>query len=150
MRRHLDVLAQHAAGLFFGEIVDDTSPGFAGRRAFFRIRRSLHHGQNRRLRGSGLAFASAPQARMIGALAWTAADVEFVHLDRAVERMPTGYQQPQSVPHSPGCRLADTTASAKRTEEMPLSDWRMSHKPVSQTRSGSLVECSGVRVVTVN
>ena len=41
-------------------------------------------------------------------------------------------------------------ASAKRTEEMPLSDCRMSHRPVSQTRSGSLVECSGVRVVTAN
>ena len=41
-------------------------------------------------------------------------------------------------------------ASAKRTEDMPLSDWRMSHRPVSQTRSGSFVECSGVRVVTVN
>ena len=41
-------------------------------------------------------------------------------------------------------------ASAKRTEEIPLSDCRMSQRPVSQTPSGSLVECNGVRVVTVN
>ena len=42
------------------------------------------------------------------------------------------------------------TASARRTEEIPLSDCKMSQRPVSQTRRGSLVECSGVRVVTVN
>jgi hypothetical protein len=41
-------------------------------------------------------------------------------------------------------------ASARRTEEMPLSDCRMSHSPVSQTCRGSLVECRGVRVVAVN
>jgi hypothetical protein len=41
-------------------------------------------------------------------------------------------------------------ASDRRTEDIPLSDCRMSHKPVSQTRSGSFVECSGVLVVAVN
>ena len=41
-------------------------------------------------------------------------------------------------------------ASAKRTEEIPLSDCRTSHRPVNQTLSGNLVECSGVCVVTVN
>ena len=41
-------------------------------------------------------------------------------------------------------------ASANRTEEIPSSDCRINHRPVNQTRSGSLVECSGVRVVAVN
>jgi hypothetical protein len=41
-------------------------------------------------------------------------------------------------------------ASARRTEEIPLSDCRMSQSPVNQTRSGNLVECNGVRVVAVN
>ena len=40
------------------QAVDDTSPGFASRRAFPRIHWPLHHGQNGRLRGPGLAFAS--------------------------------------------------------------------------------------------
>ena len=31
-------------------------------------------------------------------------------------------------------------ASARRTEEMPLSDWRTNHRAVSHTRSGSFVE----------
>ena len=39
--------------------------------------------------------------------------------------------------------------SAKRTDHRPLSDWRASHRPVSQP-TGSFVECSGVRIVTVN
>lgn len=41
-------------------------------------------------------------------------------------------------------------ASAKRTDEIPLSDCRINHRPLSQTRKGSLVACRGVRVVTVN
>jgi len=42
------------------------------------------------------------------------------------------------------------SASARRMEEMPLSDCSISHKPANHTRSGSLVACRGVRVVTVN
>jgi hypothetical protein len=42
------------------------------------------------------------------------------------------------------------SASAKRMEEMPLSDCSISQRPDSHTRSGSLVACRGVRVVTVN
>ena len=42
------------------------------------------------------------------------------------------------------------SASASRGDDTPLSDCRMNHRPFSQTLSGSLVACSGVRVVTVN
>ncbi|MNL57381.1 hypothetical protein D3C87_1809380 [compost metagenome] len=41
-------------------------------------------------------------------------------------------------------------ASARRTEDKPLSDCSISHMPFSQTLRGSFVECSGVCVVTVN
>jgi hypothetical protein len=42
------------------------------------------------------------------------------------------------------------SASARRIDEMPLSDCSVSQRPDSQTRRGSFVACSGVRVVTVN
>ena len=42
------------------------------------------------------------------------------------------------------------SASARRIEDSPLSDCRISHNALSQVLSGSLVACSGVRVVTVN
>ena len=64
--------------------------------------------RNRRLRGPGLAFAPAPQARIVGALERASTDIEFVHLDGAIELMLTAHQQPQSVPHAPGGRLANT------------------------------------------
>jgi len=41
-------------------------------------------------------------------------------------------------------------ASAKRIEEMPLSDCSINHRPDNQVRNGSFVACKGVRVVTVN
>jgi hypothetical protein len=42
------------------------------------------------------------------------------------------------------------SASAKRMDDSPLSDCRISHSALSQVPSGSLVACSGVRVVAVN
>jgi len=38
----------------------------------------------------------------------------------------------------------------RRTDESPLSDWSISHSALSHVLKGSLVECRGVRVVTVN
>jgi transposase len=45
---------------------------------------------------------------------------------------------------SPGVGMTPI-ASAKRTDDIPLSDCRIGHRPVGQTRRGSLVECSGAR-----
>jgi hypothetical protein len=42
------------------------------------------------------------------------------------------------------------TASARRTLEMPLSDWSCIQSAVSRVRIGSFVACSGVPVVAVN
>ena len=42
------------------------------------------------------------------------------------------------------------SASARRMEDSPLSDCKISHSALSQVLSGSLVACNGVRVVAVN
>lgn len=107
MRRNVDMLAQHPAGFAFGQVGHDPGPGSTGRGALAGIRWPLHDGENRRLQGPWLAFASAPQVRAVGVPAWAAADIELVHLDRAVERILARYQQPESVAHAPGRRLAD-------------------------------------------
>ena len=42
------------------------------------------------------------------------------------------------------------SASARRTEEMPLLDCSISHRPDNQVHKGSFVACKGVRLVMVN
>jgi hypothetical protein len=105
MRGRVDVLAQHPARLTLREIVDDPSCGFAGKCAF--ICRPLHDGENGRLRGPWLTFASPAQTRTVGILSGRIADIELVHLDGAVELILAGDEQAQSVAHEPGGWLAD-------------------------------------------
>jgi hypothetical protein len=42
------------------------------------------------------------------------------------------------------------SASARRIEDSPLSDCRIGYDALRQVLSGSLVACSGVRIVAVN
>jgi hypothetical protein len=127
MSRRINVIAQHPARFALGEIIDHPSPGLAGGGACFRLGRPLHDRQNRRLRGSTLALASPPEVRTIGALAWAGADVEFVHLDRAVELMLAADQQPQHVSHPPGGRLADPNGISQAHRRNSLV--RLQHEP---------------------
>jgi hypothetical protein len=109
----------------------------------------LHDGEHGCFR-SRLAFPSPAETGAIGIIAWVAADVEFINLDGAIERLFAGQYLPQNLPMRQAVGWLTPIASARRTAEMPLSDCRMSKRPDSLTRRGSLEECNGVRVVTVN
>ncbi len=83
--------------------------------------------------------------------AWLAADMQQVGLDRPVQRLAQAAHQPaQTMPEPPAVAWVTPRNSANRGEDTPLADQRTSQSPFSQTDSGRLVACRGVRLVTVN
>ncbi len=70
---------------------------------------------------------------------------------RVVEAVAAGASWRAAAAHfEVGGSSATPSASARWMDEMPLSDCRINHSPMSQVRNGSFVPCDVVRVVTVN
>src|SRR5215469_924976 len=100
--------------------------------------------------GSPQTLATTARRRRVRLLLRPSAEKEFVDLDCAAKRVLARQHQAQGMSHAPRRRLAHPSASAKRMDDSPLSDCRISHKPLRQVLRGSLVACNGVRVVAVN
>lgn len=78
------------------------------------------------------------------------AKMERVDLRRPDQRVVAQHQKPQDMAIRHAVGWLTSSASARRMEEIPLSDCRMNHSPMSQVRNGSFVPCNVVCVVTVN
>ena len=128
----------------------DRGTRVTGRSAGRDVGRPLHHRHDRRFLRIRLTFPAPSRRWVIRPLSGTSPEMEMVDLNRAVEHVFPRHHQPQCVTHAPGRRLAHSKDLGEPDQDKPLSDWSISHMAFSQTRKGSLVECRGVWVVTVN
>ena len=132
------MLTHYLKSRALGQVIDNTGTSSTRLRAVVETFWSLHGGQSRRFGCPRLPFATATQARTVGILARTAADVNVINLHRAGHRLLARDQKTKSMTHAPCGRLADPDRLGQSNRGDALVRLQDEPKPSEPNAEGQL------------